>query len=748
MTKKKLPGSSGRKKPKIRLLPPDGDSADAAPEHDLEPLDLGGLGGAIEATDTERGDVSDPGGAVEREAGRAIEATRVERVDVPGPGGAVEREAGRAIELTDTESEPAPMEPDAPDVPLDDGADESAIDTDPDLPEAVDEDTAPPARRSRWGRRSKTKHSGVDDAVIEDGEGAGAYDTDPEFVPGPIDFADPLTLPLPAMTSATSAPDQSGIIDDVDPQNMVSDAPEFDDQATETPSDDEIAPPERPLVVMQTVESDVVRRRGRPSGDDHDTDEHDDAVEDDEAVEYDDAVEYEDADVPTIRVQADPIGGLDATGAPVDDDAIDQDLTEEDLRDEASSVESSVPDSDDDVAEIDDGAPVIKVEADPVAISESSAPVASEARAAPRGHPGSAPEVAPFDPEEDLAQYADEVEHDDGGVAGSPRWGVAGSARSQEEQPETARGLLAFLEHSPTITRIVTGVLFAAAVIAIILIFGRPGLATLTIIVITWMAVEYYGAQYQALVEDEEELENAAPVDTSERGVALIGRPPSSPPAALVGVAATFLMALLAYLSGIEAFGVVAAFGIVGSVMWFLGAQHRGEAPLEAVMSLAGVIHVGVLGSFALLILADPHGMAILSVIVILVISADVGAYAVGRIAGSRPLAPSVSPNKSVEGLVGGIATVFVVAIVVKFLEPIYQVVFLGKFGNVLVLAAVVGAFGFVGDLSESVIKRGLGIKDMGSFLPGHGGMFDRFDALLFVLPAAYVALRALGVDA
>ena len=121
----------------------------------------------------------------------------------------------------------------------------------------------------------------------------------------------------------------------------------------------------------------------------------------------------------------------------------------------------------------------------------------------------------------------------------------------------------------------------------------------------------------------------------------------------------------------------------------------------------------------------------------------DTAAFLSGSVWGGqffqRPLAPSVSPKKSVEGLViGGLITVIVsVALVSQFVDPLQD-----KRIEALLLGIVVAAAATFGDLAESLIKRDVGIKDMSSLLPGHGGVLDRIDSLLFVAPAAFLLFR------
>ena len=114
-------------------------------------------------------------------------------------------------------------------------------------------------------------------------------------------------------------------------------------------------------------------------------------------------------------------------------------------------------------------------------------------------------------------------------------------------------------------------------------------------------------------------------------------------------------------------------------------------------------------------------------------IVADIVAYFVGRQIGHRPLAPHISPGKTVEGfLAGGLAAIIAAVIVGKEITP------WGGIKHGLLLGIIVALLAPTGDLFESMIKRDLSIKDSGSVLPGHGGLLDRFDGILLVLPAAY----------
>ena len=132
----------------------------------------------------------------------------------------------------------------------------------------------------------------------------------------------------------------------------------------------------------------------------------------------------------------------------------------------------------------------------------------------------------------------------------------------------------------------------------------------------------------------------------------------------------------------------------------------------------------------------------------LLVWGADSGAYFVGRKLGKRKLAPTVSPNKSVEGLYGGIATTVVIMLVVQHFYLDLTVIQLILF---LILSIITVFASVLGDLFESMIKRRAGIKDSGRVLPGHGGVLDRIDSLLAASPifatGMYVLVKLIGVD-
>ena len=211
-------------------------------------------------------------------------------------------------------------------------------------------------------------------------------------------------------------------------------------------------------------------------------------------------------------------------------------------------------------------------------------------------------------------------------------------------------------------------------------------------------------------------------------------------PVALFGLVGVVLMGVGAARSGALAIGGWAALAAVATVLFFSLAPRR-DALENTAVTVLGMTWVGLL-SFAILISQGPQPVAYILFVVLLIAFNDMGAYFVGRSFGRRKLAAHVSPNKTLEGFFGGlIASMVVASILTTF--PAWETIGIARG---LVLAAVVGLFGPIGDLIESSIKRSIGVKDMGSVLPGHGGMLDRIDSFLIAVPAVYLALRGFGL--
>ncbi len=213
-------------------------------------------------------------------------------------------------------------------------------------------------------------------------------------------------------------------------------------------------------------------------------------------------------------------------------------------------------------------------------------------------------------------------------------------------------------------------------------------------------------------------------------------------PATLLGIAASGSLVLAAYWKGEAAIPLVLFLTVVFGLLWYLAGAGGEDRPVAGLgITLLGVGYVGLLGSFGALILTLPDGIGVLVGAIIPTVAHDVGAFFVGRNAGRQPLS-AASPNKTWEGLAGG--WVFAVLAAVVVLNAVGVEPWAGEFADTVKMAIAVALAATLGDLCESLLKRDLGLKDMGEILPGHGGLLDRFDGLLFALPVTYYAARIL----
>lgn len=204
------------------------------------------------------------------------------------------------------------------------------------------------------------------------------------------------------------------------------------------------------------------------------------------------------------------------------------------------------------------------------------------------------------------------------------------------------------------------------------------------------------------------------------------------------------LLGVLGCLVGAWIWGVVAIpvaiIATLIAVALFYGTTAPRENTLrDGSMTLLGTAWIGGFGAFAMPIIDDPDYRWLIAGAVVIVVVLDISQYFVGRAVGKRPLAPVVSPKKTIEGFVGGAAVTLLVAFGLSFFGPFTRMSAL-----LLALAAII--LGPIGDLFVSVVKRTIGVKDMGTILPGHGGILDRIDALLFVIPAAWLVYSVTGL--
>ena len=190
-----------------------------------------------------------------------------------------------------------------------------------------------------------------------------------------------------------------------------------------------------------------------------------------------------------------------------------------------------------------------------------------------------------------------------------------------------------------------------------------------------------------------------------------------------------------AYTAGPEALFVAFMLTVGGVVVWRVLDGSGQPALRDATAGAFAAAYLPFLGGFVMMMLAEPDGAARVMLFILLCVASDVGGYTVGVLLGRHPLAPSVSPKKTWEGLAGSMVLACVVGVVGV------QLAFDGEplVGVILGLATVVTAT--LGDLAESMLKRDLELKDMGRLVPGHGGLLDRLDSLVLTAPAVYVVL-------
>jgi phosphatidate cytidylyltransferase len=211
-------------------------------------------------------------------------------------------------------------------------------------------------------------------------------------------------------------------------------------------------------------------------------------------------------------------------------------------------------------------------------------------------------------------------------------------------------------------------------------------------------------------------------------------------PATALGLVSGALVLGAGYYRGENAMLAIMALSLFATFLWYMTVppQHRRNVVANIAITILGVAYIPLLAAYALAVLKLPDGEGLTLSIIGLTFVYDTAAFGVGYFWGSRPLAPTISPKKSWEGAIG--ATLVVIAVAVGVVGS--SVSLLDTVGRSVGLAVVVALFAPLGDLAESLLKRDLEIKDMGGILPGHGGVMDRIDSVLFVAPAAFIYLR------
>lgn len=172
---------------------------------------------------------------------------------------------------------------------------------------------------------------------------------------------------------------------------------------------------------------------------------------------------------------------------------------------------------------------------------------------------------------------------------------------------------------------------------------------------------------------------------------------------------------------------------LASAIPLLLSIRDIRKSAYEVALLWTGIAYVPMLLSHLILLRSLPNGVEWVFLLLLIVMSGDTAAYYVGTALGKRKLYPIVSPNKSIEGAIGGLCGSMLGTFAAKLtFFPELSV------ADCVVTALGVGVLGQVGDLFESLLKRSFGVKDSGGIIPGHGGILDRLDSILFAAPALY----------
>lgn len=209
------------------------------------------------------------------------------------------------------------------------------------------------------------------------------------------------------------------------------------------------------------------------------------------------------------------------------------------------------------------------------------------------------------------------------------------------------------------------------------------------------------------------------------------------PAARVKGIVASIVgsaFCLVFILPGIPILTAVTFLMLFYGLFSLIGVRDVKNSAAETALLLMGVLYIPLLVSHLALLRGLPHGTSWIFLMLLIVMSGDTGAFYVGSAIGKRKLYPAVSPNKSIEGMLGGLAGSVLGAFAARaFFFPGLTPV------DCVATALLVGLAGQLGDLFESLLKRSFGVKDSGNIFPGHGGMLDRLDSILFAAPTLYI---------
>ncbi len=207
-------------------------------------------------------------------------------------------------------------------------------------------------------------------------------------------------------------------------------------------------------------------------------------------------------------------------------------------------------------------------------------------------------------------------------------------------------------------------------------------------------------------------------------------------PGAAIGVALAAALAVAASAGEGWPQGALTA-TIIVPLLWPVFASRFDTALRDWAYVTGGALYIGWLGAHLVLVRELPDGRDWLFVGLFAIFATDTGAYFIGRTFGRRKMAPRLSPGKTWEGAAGGYVSGFAAVVALTYAFDLDA-----RLWQIAGLAAVVPVAAELGDLAESALKRATGVKDMGTVLPGHGGLADRLDSILFAIPVLYYWVR------
>jgi len=173
------------------------------------------------------------------------------------------------------------------------------------------------------------------------------------------------------------------------------------------------------------------------------------------------------------------------------------------------------------------------------------------------------------------------------------------------------------------------------------------------------------------------------------------------------------------------------------SLIWLLLRPSREKAFHNWAWTIVGALYVGWMLSYWLNLRGLDDGRNWVYLAMLITFANDTGAYFIGRARGKHKLAPMISPAKTWEGAIGGLVSAILAAIIIALVLTLVSH-FTFKYWQIILLGFLVSLFAQLGDLVESLLKRNTGVKESGNLLPGHGGILDRFDSLIFVGAVVY----------